>query len=503
MVKKLILIGPPGVGKTTIKQIVFEGQNTDHLLNIPLEPTRGNELSIVEFEWEKIAINDLSGQELERWLTREQEVFNRADLVLIFLDVSSKWETQIQFVKDLFDLLIKWAPGAKVTIFLHKTDLIRPDIQELLMSRMTEFRKSSLFLFDFHFTSIVGNFFPKFLDIFFESMFKLHIPDERYAQIIQGSLYRIYQVLHHLHTKGEISETYLLIESNLTPDIFKPIKDILKKLQFISETPTTIGLNIQLQQKGKNFYLFLKNYFEIITEPVVGKHKSEKTLRGHKSGDFILGVIICNDSGRDLCMIETTANELRNILNVEGNQSDAMVNFVSMFLSALFSINPTNELTNLTEFLLKGTKIDYFILQKRPFFFIFFVDPQISIASLKDPLNKLASLAIDQFHDLFVIFKQKGDIPPTIGGLKDFLLSQIQVINANAKGQTKKKIYDEIHAKELFLHLDELARNPNLKFNQIKIMRKQILGAILNKDPLEIHKVELKITKLKKKILGD
>ncbi|OLS12282.1 MAG: hypothetical protein RBG13Loki_4105 [Promethearchaeota archaeon CR_4] len=499
MVKKLILIGPPGVGKTSIKQIFFDGQNADQLLKSPLEPTRGNELTIVEFEWEKIAINDLSGQELDRWLTHEQDVFNHADLVLIFLDVSSKWETQIEFVEDLFELLIKRAPGAKVTIFLHKTDLVKPEIQDLIMGRMTGLRKNSPFLFDFHFTSIVGNFFPKFLDLFFESMFNLHIPDESYAPIVQSSLHRIYQILHHLYKNGEISENYLLIENNLTPDVFKPLKEVLMKLQFISETPTTSGHNYQLQQKGKDFYFFIKNYFETLTEPVAGKKKSEKDRNKRKLGESILGVIISDNIGRELCIIETSANELFDILNVKGINSDAMVNFVSMFLSALFSINPTNELANLTEILLKGTEIDYYILQKKPFFFIFFVDPEVPVSILKDPLNQVADVVIHQFQDLFAIFKQQGNIPPSIRDLKVFLLSQIQVINANTKQKTKQNLYDEIHAKEIFLHLDELAHDPNVNFNKIKSMKKQLLGVILNKNPKKIHELELEITKMKKK----
>ncbi len=503
MVKKLILIGPPGVGKTTFKEIIFEGQSATRLLNTPLEPTRGNELTVVEFKSEKIAINDLSGQELERWLTKEQDVFDHADLILIFLDVSAKWETQIEFVKDFFDLLIKWAPGAKVTIFMHKTDLIRSDIQDLLMRKMIEFQRSSQILFDFHFTSIVGKYFPKFLDIFFENVFKIHIPDEWQAQFIQNSIYRIYLILKLLYSKGEISENYLLIENNLTQENYKPIKEVLSKLLFIRESATSGGRTVLLLQKGQDFYVFLKNYFEIVTEPRVQKIKVKKGLGRHRSGDSVLGLIISDDIGRDLCMIETTPNELRDILNVTSTQSDAMVDFVSMFLSAIFSLSPTNELPNLSEFLLKGTEIDYYVIQKKPFLFIFFVNSLISISFLKETLNKLVTLIMDRFNDVFTTFKQKGVILPSIGDLKEVLKSKIQEVNNTAKQKTKKTMFDEIHGKELFLTLGELSQDPNLPFNQIKDLKKKLLGAILNKDPHELYDVDLSLTKMRKKSLGE
>ncbi len=499
MVKKLILIGPPGVGKTTIKEIIFEGQSTDRLLKSPLEPTRGNELTIVEFKSEKIAINDLSGQELKRWLTKEPEVFSNADLILIFLDVSSKWERQIEFVKDLFELFLKWAPGAKVTIFLHKTDLIQPEMQDFLMSKFVEFQRSSPLIFDFHFTSIVGKFFPKFLDIFFESMFNLHIPDEGKSQFIQGSIHRIYQILNHLASKGEISENYLLIENDLTHITYIPIKEVLLKLEFIKESDIAEGRFVQLLQKGQDFYFFLKNYFEVVIEPQTRKNKVEKGLGGHKSGDSVLGLLISDDIGRDLCIIETSANELRNILNDKTSQSDGMVNFVSMFLSALFTLSPTNELTNLSEILLKGTVIDYLMLQKKPFLFIFFIDPLISVSSLKESLNKLVDLVSDRFHELFATFKQRGDILPSLDDLKEVLRARIQEINTSIKRQTKKRIFDELQGKDLFLRLDEISQNPNLPFDQIKNLKRKLLGAILNKNPHELHEVELTITKMRKK----
>ncbi|MHA1844461.1 MAG: hypothetical protein ACTSWE_09400, partial [Promethearchaeota archaeon] len=82
MGNKLIFIGPPGAGKTTLRKIFFEGENTKKLLEYALEPTYGEESIILRLPkiHEEIGIFDLAGQENERWLESEERA--------IFLDTN-------------------------------------------------------------------------------------------------------------------------------------------------------------------------------------------------------------------------------------------------------------------------------------------------------------------------------------------------------------------------------------------------------------------------------
>ena len=78
MSKKIIFIGPSGAGKTTIRKIFFEGENSKKLLEYALEPTYGEESLILRLPGlnEDIGIFDLAGQENHRWLeTNENEIF--------------------------------------------------------------------------------------------------------------------------------------------------------------------------------------------------------------------------------------------------------------------------------------------------------------------------------------------------------------------------------------------------------------------------------------------
>ena len=60
MGKKIVIIGPPNAGKTTLRKIFFEGENSTSLLENSLEPTHGVESIILKLK-EEIGIFDLAG----------------------------------------------------------------------------------------------------------------------------------------------------------------------------------------------------------------------------------------------------------------------------------------------------------------------------------------------------------------------------------------------------------------------------------------------------------
>ncbi|MFX1594138.1 MAG: Rab family GTPase, partial [Promethearchaeota archaeon] len=78
MSKKIIFVGPPGAGKTTLRKIFFEGESSTKLLEYALEPTYGEESLILRLPGlnQNVGIFDLAGQENERWLdTAEKSIF--------------------------------------------------------------------------------------------------------------------------------------------------------------------------------------------------------------------------------------------------------------------------------------------------------------------------------------------------------------------------------------------------------------------------------------------
>ena len=122
--KKIIFIGPPGVGKTTIKNVFFEMANPLHLLKDPIAPTRGINSALFSFQGEEVGVFDLAGQENENWLNQERTIFDYSNLIICVLDVNSYLKDIFEFIKKLI-ILVKEVRinNFSLAILLHKIDL--------------------------------------------------------------------------------------------------------------------------------------------------------------------------------------------------------------------------------------------------------------------------------------------------------------------------------------------------------------------------------------------
>ena len=130
MARKLLLLGRAGVGKSTLKKIIFEGEDPSELLHHSLEPTRGIETSNYSWLDLELSIFDTSGQELDNLLKEESEqiiAFGNTAAVIYIFDYNN-WQSNSQDIadeiKEVHEIIRRINKEAKLMVIFHKIDLI-------------------------------------------------------------------------------------------------------------------------------------------------------------------------------------------------------------------------------------------------------------------------------------------------------------------------------------------------------------------------------------------
>ncbi len=128
--KRIALVGKPEVGKTTIKKVIFEGQDPNELIMFPLEATIGIKYSVHNFMDLKISLLDSPGQSLPLLLEDEQKqilTFGDTSAIIYIFDYPT-WIANSQDIIDdiqkIYEIKKKQEIDAKLILFLHKIDLL-------------------------------------------------------------------------------------------------------------------------------------------------------------------------------------------------------------------------------------------------------------------------------------------------------------------------------------------------------------------------------------------
>ncbi len=130
MATKISFIGKPEMGKTTIKKVIFEGEDPSELVLSPLEATIGIKYSVHEFMDSKVSLIDAPGQSLPIILEDEQKqilTFGDTSAIIYIFDYPtwiSDSQDIIDDVRKIYEINKKHDFNAKIILFLHKIDLI-------------------------------------------------------------------------------------------------------------------------------------------------------------------------------------------------------------------------------------------------------------------------------------------------------------------------------------------------------------------------------------------
>lgn len=171
--KKILLVGRAATGKSSIKEVIFEGKLPLEIISDPLEPTRGLTPSVYSWLDIDLGIFDSAGQELSYMLEDKNEqilAFENTDIILYIFDylmwIENK-ELIFRDIKKISKIIEQESYKAKMMLFLHKIDLINDKSREKIINDIKSQVKDLLNL-QIYFTSLYPNLIYNTYNVFYE-----------------------------------------------------------------------------------------------------------------------------------------------------------------------------------------------------------------------------------------------------------------------------------------------------------------------------------------------
>ena len=492
MSKKIIFVGPSGAGKTTLRKLFFEGENSTKLLEYALEPTYGEESLILRLPGikEDIGIFDLAGQENERWLsTAENSIFYGTRVIIVVIDISVSLDDILDFIKRIIEIRNELTPESLIYTLIHKIDLVSEkrirDINDGI-NRTFSSEKLTKFLF----TSLKEKFFTKTFSYFIEIMKSCLTDDSSEEALMFNVIDESVKLIHLIDDKIVISKEKLHEELNRPANLIDYlIKSLDLKGHLKIETVNNQEL-ISLTEKGKNYFKdVLKSFSKTSIE--ILQSNLEKTIPP------FIGAFVADKDGRTLLKIELFDNALEKYLITEivkePNTVPLDLDLIPMFISALEKFSIELNIQDLSGFGLKGSNLGMHILTYDRFTVTFFMNPNVNIEPVLNKIDNYFINLFDEYKSDFELSLNTGQID----GL--FPLMTLGQKWFNELNETYNnmiinlEIYDLENAQQLYSKIDDLfsrvAVSYSLTLERIKKLKVNLMKAILENDFEELKKI--------------
>ena len=498
MGKKIIFIGPADAGKTTLRKVFFEGENSSKLLKFGLEPTHGKESILINLD-EKIGIFDLAGQENKRWLeTEDKEIFYETEIIIVVFDISKPYNEIPDFIKRVFLIREELTPKAFIYILLHKRDLISDNNKTEIMLKLSDIIKNENNI-KVAFTSIQKQFFIDTFSLFIEILKNCLDKDTQFYKFNLNLIKNYIELTYELRKYNQILKSDLYNKINLTEHTFDYLIDILKSNDLINISKKRHKELIILTDKGQDF---LDNIVKDFSP--VNLFKAEKSQFGWVMESVkmppLLGFAILDNKGKTLMNIEIYEGALDSFLKFGVKHSIIDFEIIPLLINALEKVRKIKNINQSPEIDINGTNIKILTLKLDIFTIIIYMHIDTNI----DPFNQEL---IKFFQNIFLKNKEIFDKYLKTGKID--LNSQIiyegktwlNEINKNYEKRINNlEFLDLQQSKNLYKEMDELAINAPFKshifLRKLRLLRSNLLKSIINDNFKEIRKISLKLKDL-------
>ena len=297
MVEKILLMGRPSMGKTTIKKVIFKEENPEDLILFPLDATISTKYSVYDFMDLKLSLLDTAGQSLPIYLSDEDkqiEIFGDTSVLIYIFDYNiwlSNPQEVIDDIKKIYKINDK--NGARIFLFFHKVDLIyqvNEDMLSLLKSRVLNQLDLPVEL-PIYFTSLHPKLLFSIYNAFFDALSNFSMEALTLKNVVQKILNKLSKTICVITNKDDYILNHIETK-DFDKDLIHHLHEKLYHINKSSENLTTIdNVSKIIEVKSKFFYITIDNISEInpnfksviIISEIPNKEKSIEVLKKIKT----------------------------------------------------------------------------------------------------------------------------------------------------------------------------------------------------------------------------
>jgi len=490
MSKKIIFIGPPGAGKTTLKKVFFEGESPTKLIEYALKPTHGYESSILKLS-KNVGVFDLAGQENKLWLeTEKKSIFYDTKVILIVFDIMTSIDNILDFIRKIIKIRDNLTPSSIIYIFLHKIDLVsKKKIREL--NSKIKFALIKETQINVVFTSIKKEYFTQTYS-FFIDILKSCLLDEYYREKIDFNFIKeAIRLLYPLDQEQVISKKDLQVKLNRSEEFVNDLIEHLVRNDHIYEKDKK---EISLTEKGKkHFNEILKNFS--LEEIVKFEENFQLTeIPSKEKSPSFIGYFISDKYGINFVIVELYDGiidfYIKKDIEAENEKVPFDLDLVSCFVSALDTFSMEINIQDLSGVVFKGANLKLQIFSFDKYNVTFFTNPYVNIDSIENKIR-------DYFNSLFIKYNKEFNMVSQTGDTNIlFHLSKTErqwLVELNKSYDLLLKnleFYDLANIKTLNNQLEELYVQVSENLEKIRQLKMNLMKAVLEDNFEEITLID-------------